>query len=84
MKYLNTIIGFYLLLPLPCYSCASDYLDTAPYQQIMSANEYLSGFSTVNQEWIWSIYDSAEETVGRMSIHIPNINLSFIRYCLSM
>lgn len=34
MKYLNTIIGFYLLLPLPCYSCASDYLDTAPTNKL--------------------------------------------------
>lgn len=35
---------------------------------LMSANEYLSGFSTVNREWIWSIYDSAEESLGASSL----------------
>lgn len=35
---------------------------------LMIANEYLNGFSTVNQEWIWSIYDSAEESLGASSL----------------
>ena len=33
MKFLNHSIGFCLLLTLLCYSCASDYLDTAPTNQ---------------------------------------------------
>lgn len=35
---------------------------------LMSTNEYLSGFSTPNREWIWSIYDSAEESLGNSSL----------------
>lgn len=35
---------------------------------LMSNDEYLNGgFSTANQEWIWSIYDSIEETLGNSS-----------------
>lgn len=35
---------------------------------LMSTDEYLNGFSTVNQEWIWSIYDSEEESLGNSSL----------------
>lgn len=34
---------------------------------LMSKSEYFNGFSTVNGEWIWSIYDSAEESLGNSS-----------------
>nr|WP_294473155.1 RagB/SusD family nutrient uptake outer membrane protein [uncultured Bacteroides sp.] len=35
---------------------------------LMTASEYRDGFSTVNSEWIWSIYDSAEESLGGASL----------------
>ena len=35
---------------------------------LMNTTEYLSGFNTVNSEWIWSIYDSAEESLGNSSL----------------
>lgn len=35
---------------------------------LMSTSEYLSGFNTINKEWIWSIYDSAEESLGNSSL----------------
>lgn len=35
---------------------------------LMSTDEYLSGFNAVNQEWIWSIYDSPEESLGASSL----------------
>ena len=35
---------------------------------LMSTDEYLSGFNAVNKEWIWSIYDSAEESLGNSSL----------------
>lgn len=35
---------------------------------LMSNGEYLSGFNTPNSEWIWSIYDSPEETLGNSSL----------------
>ena len=38
MKFLNHSIGFCLLLTLLCYSCASDYLDTAPTNQVSPAD----------------------------------------------
>lgn len=31
---------------------------------LMNTSEYYSGFNTPNKEWIWSIYDSKEETLG--------------------
>lgn len=34
---------------------------------LMNADEYFDGFSTVNREWIWSIYDSEEESLGNSS-----------------
>ena len=34
----------------------------------MNADEYFDGFSTVNREWIWSIYDSEEESLGNSSL----------------
>ena len=37
MKFLNHSIGFCLLLTLLCYSCASDYLDTAPTSEVSPA-----------------------------------------------
>ncbi|MCW8310807.1 RagB/SusD family nutrient uptake outer membrane protein [Sphingobacterium sp. InxBP1] len=30
---------------------------------LMSTNEYKSGFSTPNKEWIWSVYDNDQETI---------------------
>ncbi len=38
MKFLDDSIGFCLLLTLLCYSCASDYLDTAPTNQVSPAD----------------------------------------------
>ena len=35
---------------------------------LMNADEYFDGFSTVNREWIWSIYDSEEESLGNSSL----------------
>lgn len=35
---------------------------------LMSNEDYLNGFSTVNSEWIWSISDSKEETLGQSSM----------------
>lgn len=35
---------------------------------LMDADEYLSGFNAPNQEWIWSVYDSEEETLGSASL----------------
>lgn len=35
---------------------------------LMSASEYFDGFNNVNQEWIWSIYDSPEESLGASSL----------------
>ena len=34
----------------------------------MNADEYFDGFSIVNREWIWSIYDSEEESLGNSSL----------------
>ena len=38
MKYLNNLTGLCLFLSLLCYSCASDYLDTAPTNQVSPAD----------------------------------------------
>lgn len=35
---------------------------------LMTTSEYRDGFSTANREWIWSIYDSAEESLGNSSL----------------
>lgn len=35
---------------------------------LMSNEDYLNGFSDVNSEWIWSIADNAEETLGNSSL----------------
>jgi len=35
---------------------------------LMNTSEYYSGFNTPNQEWIWSIYDSKEETLGMAAL----------------
>ena len=35
---------------------------------LMNTNEYFNGFNTVNREWIWSIYDSEEESLGNASL----------------
>ncbi|MCS2501004.1 hypothetical protein NXV80_05580 [Bacteroides ovatus] len=43
MKFLNHSIGFCLLLTLLCYSCASDYLDTAPTNQVSPADLFKDG-----------------------------------------
>lgn len=47
-----------------------DYVNAEKYAQLarknyplMSNGEYTSGFSTPNKEWIWSIFDSEQETI---------------------
>jgi hypothetical protein len=48
----------------------SDWQNAANYAalarknySLMTNNEYNSGFNTTNQEWIWSVYSSQEETL---------------------
>lgn len=35
---------------------------------LMDTSQYSSGFNAPNQEWIWSIYDSEEETLGMAAL----------------
>lgn len=35
---------------------------------LMSNEDYLNGFNSVNSEWIWSISDTTEETLGNSSL----------------
>jgi len=47
-----------------------DYINAEKYAKLarakytlMTKNDYLSGFSNPNSEWIWSVYDGSDETI---------------------